>query len=97
MTVKRVLFHFSTQTAVNLLGLRTELEKGSVNKLEYCWRCSCIVSQVILDKMVVGEMVGKWLQRGEDDRVTEEAGLHVVTDPAVSDQLILTCHPDRAH
>ena len=42
-------------------------------------------------------MVGEGLEGGEDDGVTEDAGLHVVLEPPVQDQLVLTGETGAAH
>ena len=42
-------------------------------------------------------MVGEGLEGGEDDGVTEDAGLHVVLGPPVEDQLVLTGETGAAH
>ena len=44
---------------------------------------------LVLDVMKVAEMVGEGLERGEDDGVTEDTGLHVVLEPPVDHQLVL--------
>ena len=40
--------------------------------------------------MMGDQMVGEGLHGGEDDGVAEETGLHVVFDPPVGDQTVLT-------
>ena len=40
--------------------------------------------------MMGDEMVGERLHGGEDDGVAEDAGLHIVLDPPVADQTVLT-------
>ena len=44
----------------------------------------------VLDVVEVAEVVGEWLEGGEDDGVAEDAGLHAVLQPPVEDQLVLT-------
>ena len=43
----------------------------------------------VLDVVEVAEVVGEWLEGGEDDGVAEDAGLHAVLQPPVEDQLVL--------
>ena len=53
----------------------------------------------VLDVVEVAEVVGEWLEGGEDDGVAEDAGLHAVLQPPVEDQLVLageTTGADRA-
>ena len=53
----------------------------------------------VLDVVEVAEVVGEWLEGGEDDGVAEDAGLHAVLEPPVEDQLVLageTAGADRA-
>ena len=53
----------------------------------------------VLDVVEVAQVVGEGLEGGEDDGVTEDAGLHVVLEPPVEDQLVLageTAGADRA-
>ena len=53
----------------------------------------------VLDVVEVAQVVGEGLDGGEDDGVTEDAGLHVVLGPPVEDQLVLageTGAADRA-
>ena len=44
----------------------------------------------VLDVVEVAQVVGEGLEGGEDDGVTEDAGLHVVLKPPVEDELVLT-------
>ena len=51
----------------------------------------------VLDVVEVAQVVGEGLEGGEDDGVAEDAGLHVVVEPPVEDQLVLTGDTGAAH